>query len=473
MLRKRSSPNIYPLNGLEPFITNSLPLARPDNNTIELIFNDLIPQLQLADDEIENLKSKSNDEKWEFVYNQQNHDQRIPSPESLLKALKMNVTEDRLELLASYISRGRKTWTERFIDSGGHSFLFSVISQIVARISTASGISKVECNMLLCLLCCFKKMLKLKCCVDKLMEYYDSVNIFVNSICPFIPKTVYEVFDICLSYLEQDNDPKHQGIILRLILESFRKLKREHHSWKIIKSILDSDPTPKFMHKLYDFLNGIYTKLVGNSENGGYPSFKFDWLIDLEKANIIPSLKSCSNDKLNKIAFELEKEIGYCKNIFSKDLTINPFNQKKVNEAILSNSDPKAIFQSIQLGLLDLSIQNREIFDNLLQFFYNTVNLTRYYNEVDPEDKDNLSRSIQKASELKNPIELIINETENPIYNELTRRLFIYGEGLRTQPIDDVLNSTTSQSREVSISARDENDSYESSNEYDSSSFDE
>ncbi|KAH0785945.1 Formin 2 Domain containing protein [Histomonas meleagridis] len=437
MKKKSSKKKKSEAKAFHPFVTKKLPTSRPPDSAIDEMLSAFLDDMDIHGEKRSNfIEQKTTDEKWQMMVFQEQLDLSIPSPKSLLLELKNNLTPENLKNVANNLAKSRLSWGKQFLEEGGHVFLFKIIQQISNKLTSVGEISKGDAAILEGLLECFRSICNTSQGLDKVLDYYKYINIIINCIYPPHLRTFDFVFGICLAYLFGVTDPKKHGITLRIILETFRKLERNHHGWKNITYFVSSKGAN--LLTLYSFLNGIYLTLVGQHGEEGYPSFRYNWLMNIENAGLIKALKESHNELLQNLATVLEDDVSICKSIFP-NTGINPFNDKSLCKIIDTNSNPPYLFRNVQLGLVDLALRHNNIFNIIMTYFFNAINITRYF-AISAKDLRRYKKIFVVTADLDSPIKLSIEQSDNnTILSELGSEMFAVENELKRQQMKKII----------------------------------
>jgi hypothetical protein len=104
-----------------------------DEKGINLLFDELVNDMDLSDETTINLLSYSIDSKKRFLEEQYELLSEVPSPEFVLKCLKISIRGEVLQILSFYLKSQPISWTDRFLKANGVSFLEEQIDAILKK----------------------------------------------------------------------------------------------------------------------------------------------------------------------------------------------------------------------------------------------------------------------------------------------------------------------------------------------------
>ena len=150
--------------------------------------------------------------------------------------------------------------------------------------------------------------------------------------------------------------------------------KRECLGWKNIIYFVNNYFLPDLINSLYNIAKGVYSKLRDNLNSDRYFSLHYSWFTDLNKSRLVIAHRSCQNMFLIAIAHLFDALIRDYNVAFP-----DGFNHNIITKAILSRTNPRFMYWSMRLGLLNLFIRFNKYFQKLLTFFFNTVIIAQIY----------------------------------------------------------------------------------------------
>lgn len=381
---------------IEPFVTEPLPAQQPPNGQIEQMFQDLLTDLDMTGEKRAPLEQKDIAYKWNFIKMQHMSNSQAPSPEYLLRELRKNVTAPQLDGISVHLSTSCISWSTRFLNADGHLFLLYILSHLQGKLNGFEKPVITDGPLLESTLVCIRNICNSSSGGKLITKHSSALPLIINSIFPQVQRSISIVMEIILVFLFQgDEDQTNRAV--RSFLENFKKLKRQHHGWKVLAQAIENITTATFETTLASFLNGILFKL------NDMPSFKFDWLFEIENANVINLIftKHGQNEKLVTIATSMQEELSMINRIFAPVQRINPFNKKDIYKQIFLRIDPKDRFMlpSTLLGLLDLSIKHTNVFKPTMVSVYNLVQATRIFTASGESSKASSVMSLISGSQ--------------------------------------------------------------------------
>lgn len=408
-------------NNFIPFVPSKrLSLCVSDQDIDDTLLC-LLNETKVEDEKKEDYMHMSRKDKIILLKNQEKADQSIPSPEWIVNLVSVDCCKTCLKYIISSFINSRISWSQRFIDSGGHIVLFR---ELASRSSYCSFFSNSfpysnkrihDIIKTLKIVICYldKEMIIPKNCIEIVVQSFDKFN--------------FEQFKeaVSLLYIIADLQNGAENII-----DAFRKLPEISGyvlPFKIFSDVIETDPVHaskglfyKLIYKLYVNVQKNYVKRI---------MLSFDYVV----CGLINVLKNLS---------------GKEKKMFDSTLPsfINQIDSDLINIASLFDGKPfkclseqnfldvlikSSLTGPVLVNLLSIYKNQKEFFNKLMIFLYHFLTCFRKHIVVGKEDFIDASTISFKSTikeEKRNP-KLTPNISNNECYKHLFKNYKYISDG--------------------------------------------
>lgn len=426
----------------------------PEDDIIESKMNMLLFDLDIYGKQRQPLESKSVKDKWDFIIKQNIVDRQRQAPDVFLDDLRNKVSRSTLDTINSYLSQYRLSWGIQFCRLDGHLVLLNILSGIQGHLEGFVQMPPDESSQLLATLLCIRSICNSKSGFPKITKHKNSLRIIINSLSLDEPRTFDTVFEITMLFIFAKEDLEKQTKILTRIIKYFNELQRKKmvkekevflNGWEAIASNLHNNPSHTFLNSLSGFLTGILEVL----KHGENAKLLVDWSKDVESSGLLAALKECGQQKQNilEIAGFIDDTLKFTYSIYPK-ASFNFFDIDNVVQQLATKDESKYLIYNVLLSLFDISYKYEQVYNKLIVYIFNVVNLIRVYGANG--NSDQYQQAFDFSRDLKHMIKIKIDEntlSDNPNHFlvQLSKSKFYFEKQLSKLQVMDLVFDASSK----------------------------